>query len=105
MSIDWDVILKRWHIILSILVILGTGAYWLEHRWNQSQAVAENRFCAASNKEMYLKMALDQICQRYGYNAYPCPTSKMMEVDQLNYRQYEEWYRQEQQRIRKMFGG
>jgi len=50
-------------------------------------------------------VTLNQICQRYGYQAYPCPTSNMSDIDKVNYNQYEEWLKMEQERIRRMFRG
>ena len=97
--------IKTWHIALVIVGILFSGWFFLDGRWNEDKAIAEVRFCAASNKEMYLKMTLDQICQRYGFNAYPCPINRMNDQDKVNYRQYEEWYKAEKERIRRMFGG
>jgi len=98
--------LKEISIILGIVygTLIPTGKF-LDGRWNQQLQVRENAFCAASNKEMYLKVTLNQICQRYGYQAYPCPTSNMSDIDKVNYNQYEEWLKMEQERIRRMFRG
>jgi len=96
--------LKEISIILGIVygTLIPTGKF-LDSRWNQQVQVKENAFCAASNKEMYLKVTLNQICQKYGYQAYPCPINNMSNIDQVNYRQYEEWLKMEQERIRRMF--
>ncbi len=96
---------KRTYLTLAVVVTLLSGLWFFEQRWNEDQAIAEVRFCASTNKEMYLKMTLDQICQRYGFNAYPCPIGRMTAQDKINYKQYEEWYKAEQKRIRSMFGG
>jgi len=96
---------KKTYLTLAIIVTIMSGLWFFEQRWNEDKAIAEVKFAASSNKEMYLKMTLDQICQRYGFNAYPCPTGRMTEQDKVNYKQYEEWYKAERQRIRRMFGG
>ena len=96
---------KKTYLTLAVIVAIMSGLWFFEQRWNEDKAIAEVKFAASSNKEMYLKMTLDQICQRYGFNAYPCPTSRMTEQDKVNYKQYEEWYKAERQRIRRMFGG
>lgn len=93
------------YLTLGAVALILSGLWFFEQRWNEDKAIAEVMFCAASNKEMYLKMTLDQICQRYGFNAYPCPTGRMNEQDKINYKQYEEWYKSERKRIRQMFGG
>ena len=97
--------IKSWHVIMGVIAMVFVGFFFCDGRWNEDTAIAENKFCAASNKEMYLKITLNQICQRYGFNAYPCPTSRMTDQDKVNYKQYEEWYKAERQRIRRMFGG
>jgi hypothetical protein len=97
--------IKAWHIIMVVIAMVFAGFFFCDGRWNEDKAIAEVKFTAASNKEMYLKMTLDQICQRYGFNAYPCPIGRMTEQDKINYKQYEEWYKAERQRIRRMFGG
>lgn len=93
------------YLTLGAVALILSGLWFFEQRWNEDKAIAEVMFCAASNKEMYLKMTLDQICQRYGFNAYPCPTGRMTPQDKVNYKQYEEWYKSERKRIRQMFGG
>ena len=97
--------LKTWHIIVAILATLAAGLWFLNGQWNQQKAVAEVRFAASSNKEMYLKITLDRYCQKYGYNAYPCPSGRFSPEDRKMFQQYEKWYHYEQERIRKMFGG
>jgi len=97
--------LELWHKVVILIGIAFGLFFFCEKRWEESPAIAEVKFTAASNKEMYLKMYLDQICQRYGFNAYPCPTGRMTDQDKVNYKQYEEWYKAERQRIRRMFGG
>ena len=96
---------KKTFLTFGTIATLLVGLWFFEQRWNEDEAIAENRFCASSNKEMYLKITLDQICQKYGYNAFPCPTSRMSDQDKVNYVQYAEWYKREREKIRKMFGG
>jgi len=102
---DW---LTKTEVIIAIVVGLvgvGSGVWALEKHWNESNEIMDVRFCAYSNKEMYLKMKLDELCRKYGKKRYPCSNAGMNEDDTVDFNQYEKWYREQQKQIQGMFRG
>lgn len=95
--------IEKLHVYLGCLALILAGLWFFEGRWNEDKAIAEVAFIAMSNQERYLKKQLDFICQRYGFPQYPCPTQRMSPQDQVNYRQYEEWYKEQRKQIRGFF--
>ena len=95
--------LEMWHKVCLLIGLAFAVFFFCEKRWEESQAIAEVQFTAFSNKEMYLKMKLDDICRKYGYNRYPCPTGKFQEQDKIDYQQYEEWLKAQRGQIRGIF--
>lgn len=97
--------LKEISIVLGLFwgTAIPTGAF-LDSRWNQTEDVNEAIFCAYSNKEQYLKIKLDDLCRKYGKIRYPCSSDGMQEDDKLDFKQYEEWYKEQQKKMKGLLG-
>lgn len=97
--------LELWHKVLLIVALMFGGFFFLDKKWDESQAVAEVKFCAFSNKEMYLKMKLDDLCKKYYGRQYPCLSDRMDDSDKADFIQWEGWYKNQQEQTKKFFGG
>ena len=94
--------IEKLHVYLGCLALILGALWFFEGRWNEDKAVAEVKFVAYTNKEMYLKMKLDEICRRYKMY-YPCPNARMNDQDRADYEQYDRWYKEQQKQIKAMF--
>jgi hypothetical protein len=108
--------LELWHKVLILIGLAFATYFFLDGKWEESsevvaaktqisQEVSEIRFCAYSNKEMYLKMKLDDLCKKYYGRQYPCLPNRMNNGDRADFLQWEGWYKQQVDQTKKAFGG